>query len=314
MSWRFHDEGAWVINTLPHLTCLVGVRSLSLRHAYWGGLRAESNHAFISTFNKITQLSLVDLSFDKFERLVELVCSYPLLEHIHLDDIFWAKKPSLASRSMRVPARLRRLDLGTCPKEVIIEWLSSYHSLYALDTIYLSSVTIQQMRPIALLLRNLGHNLHHLQIEFSSTLEEDSGMPILSTSPLLSARLYYTILLEFFCDIVDLAHNDQLRSIRICDKMHYNLHTGTTILDKVAAVLSQIVSDHIEFVELTIFRDDLIDIAGWSSLANVFAKPQFAALRLINIKGRGRMPQDVMDIVRRGLPDCVARGILNFPS
>ena len=96
--------------------------------------------------------------------------------------------------------------------------------------------------------------------------------------------------------------------------MHYNLHTGTTILDKVAAVLSQIVSDHIEFVELTIFRDDLNDIAGWSSLANVFAKPQFAPLRLINIKGRGRMPQDVMDIVRKGLPDCVARGILNFPS
>ena len=119
-------------------------------------------------------------------------------------------------------------------------------------------------------------------------------------------------MLEFFCDIVDLAHNDQLRSIRIWDTIHYNLHTGTTNLDQVTAVLSQIVSDHIELVELGIFHDFLLNFVDWSSLAKVFAKPQFAALRLIRIRANRQRTQDVADIVRKGLPDCDARGILNF--
>jgi len=170
------NQRRWPDNTLPRLTCLVGVRSLWLCDIQWEDLRAESRHALLSSFKQVTRLSLRNASFDKFEELVELMCSYPLLEHVRFNDVFWAEKPLLAPTSTRLPAFLRRLDLDICPKEVVIEWLFSYHSLYALDTVYLSSVTIQQIRPIALLLRNLGHNLHHLQIDFSATSEEDIGM------------------------------------------------------------------------------------------------------------------------------------------
>jgi hypothetical protein len=50
----------------------------------------------------------------------------------------------------------------------------------------------------------------------------------------------------------------------------------TTGLDRVAAAVAQITADHIELVELAIFPDYLI-VVGWSSLAKVFAKPQFPA-------------------------------------
>jgi len=42
---------------------------------------------------------------------------------------------------------------------------------------------MQQVRPIAVFLRNLGHNLHHLRMDFIDLQVEEIGVQILSASP-----------------------------------------------------------------------------------------------------------------------------------
>ena len=145
-------------------------------------MRAKSRNALISSFLQVTELSLTYFSFDTFEGLVELLCSYPSLEHIYFGDVFWPEGPSLASTSKRLPACFRHLDLGICPKEDLIEALFS-HSTSAVDTVFLSYITMQQVRPIAVFLRNLGHNLHHLRMDFIDLQVEEIGVQILSASP-----------------------------------------------------------------------------------------------------------------------------------
>jgi len=308
---RGEEPSSWMDDTLPHLACLLRVQSLRLCEFYWRDLRAKTRNALISSFLQVTKLSLTYFSFDKFEGLVELLCSYPSLEHIYFGDVFWPEGPSLASTSKRLPACFRHLDLGICPKEDLIEALFS-HSTSAVDTVFLSYITMQQVRPIAMFLRNLGHNLHHLRMDFIDLQEEEIGVQILSASLYYEPQPYCIV--ESFCNVLDLVHNDQLRSIRLRDKFR-SLVGGKLDMDRLAGILSQIVSDRIELVELAITPRFLhiIDLIDWSPLAKVFAKPKFAALRLIRITVSGRTIQEVADLVRKALPDCDARGILDFP-
>jgi hypothetical protein len=108
---------------------------------------------------------------------------------------------------------------------------------------------------------------------------------------------------------VDLVHNSQLRSIALREVLDWNI-TG---LDHIAVVLSQIRSDHLELVELALLDRSIYD-SDWSSLAGVFAKPQFTALRSIRIAARGLEPERVADVVRRNLPNCDERDLLSFPA
>ena len=282
---------------LPHLTCFVGVRSLWLSGVRWGDLGAESRNALIS-FQQVTQLSFFKTSFDTFESLVDLLYSYPLLEHICFNDF---PRKSWDSTTKSLPASLRHLELGSFPKEHLIGSLSSCHSVYVVDTVYLSSITVREIHPIAAFLRNLGHNLHHLRIDLFPTWRVETGVPILFASPSLNGVP--------FCNVLDLVYNDQLRSIRLRDQIH---STETRSPDQITAVLSRIVSDHMELVELAICGP--IDLIDWWSIGEVFAKPQFAALSLIRITVNGLTPQDVAGVVRKALPDCDARGILDFPT
>jgi hypothetical protein len=92
-----------------------------------------------------------------------------------------------------------------------------------------------------------------------------------------------------------------------------SLNGGATDVEQIAVILSQIVSRHIELVELAINISGRLELVDWSPLAKVFAQPQFAALRLIRVAVRGRKAQEVANTFRKGLPDCDARGILDFP-
>ena len=286
---------------LPHLTCFVGVRSLWLSAVCWDDLGAESRNALIS-FQQVTQLSFFKTPFT-FDSLVDLLCSYPLLEYIRFKE-FWPRK-SWDSTTKSLPASLRHLDLGSFSKEVLMDSLVSCHSACAVDTVYLSSITVHEIPPIAAFLRNLGHNLHHLRIDLFTTWGVKIGIPILFASPSLNG----VVSSEPSYDIIDLVHNDQLRSIRLCDLIH---DTETRSPDQIAGILSRIVSDHMELVELAICGP--IDLIDWWSIGEVFAKPQFAALSLIRITVSGLTPQDVAGVVRKALPDCDARGILDFPT
>ena len=175
----------WVDDALPHLTCLVGVRSLWLSGVDWRNLRDESRDVLILSFKQVTQLALWYTTFDKFERLVDLLCSYPLLEHVCFGDVSWPGKNFLAPTSKRLSPFFRHLDLGTCSKAHVIETLFPSDCMYAVDTVYLSFITLEEFRPIAAFLRNLGHNLHHLQIN----IKEVTGMHILFAQPLLQVSI-----------------------------------------------------------------------------------------------------------------------------
>jgi hypothetical protein len=95
----------------------------------------------------------------------------------------------------------------------------------------------------------------------------------------------------------------------------YNQYRSSTYMGWVAILLSQITSIHIEevvfHVRLSIVED--LDPLDWDTMAKVFARPSFSRLQRIHfwVHVWGKVnKEEVRDSIRKKLPACDARGIL----
>jgi hypothetical protein len=94
----------------------------------------------------------------------------------------------------------------------------------------------------------------------------------------------------------------------------YNPDRSSIYMGWVTILLSQITSIHIEevvfHVWLSIVED--LDSLDWDSMAKVFARPSFSRLQRIHFRVWGVMNREqALDSIRKKLPACDARGILD---
>jgi hypothetical protein len=229
-------------------------------------------HSIFSNFQLLRHLELRDVRFRSFSQIVEVLEACPILDHISFDVVSWANgcvALSPRSRSKRVPARLRTLELGACDKNVLLEWFLSGDRVPSVEKLCVREVLLNETLSIGTFLRALGLSLLHLELAFctSTNLEGpfDFSLPVLHWSSNSNTT-------DAFRRDIDMANNKHLSVLQFHTVSECPAHRTWSAIPK---LLSQISSHVMEEVSYTILlmpragRTDT-DSFNWRAISKCF--------------------------------------------
>lgn len=152
------------MEVVPRLQVLTAVSTLSLSINQYG----SCPRFFFPCFqNILTDLSICGTFLASDYEVIEMICSFPLLEQLALDytggspyDSTHNKKPLYISK------HLWSLQLDMERQSHFLQWFSSLIPLPPLRMLHLTSVSVKQSSATGSLLRTLGASLQHLHLSF----------------------------------------------------------------------------------------------------------------------------------------------------
>jgi len=168
-DFETHDVKKWN-DRLPSLSKerFNRVQSLTLMHILWNQLVPEGQRAIMTQFAGIVCLRFSEIELDGFANLSSLICAFPHLENLVLDDIEWDDTDS--SRRPPFPTHLRALETRWSRAHSILEWLLSSEKLPLLHALYIHSDDHVQSNVLDRLLPLFGSSLQKLEICFDGVL------------------------------------------------------------------------------------------------------------------------------------------------
>ncbi|KAI4523438.1 hypothetical protein K525DRAFT_282701 [Schizophyllum commune Loenen D] len=233
---------------------------------------------------------------DTLEDLVALVCAFPHLETLALDDIGWDVPD--ASPSHQFPVGLRRLHLGSLYKRDLLEWMRARSPVPLVKHLSLGAVSPADAQEIGEYIAVANSQLQSLRVAFNSL---DAGGDA-----------------EDFSKAVDLSRCTALRSLWIDELVYFALFRLTSPFPWLVEILLQAaVLPELERITLTLYIDaaEQLDAsekpAHWTALDAVFAPPNFANLVALDVLICGEAALPSVDVALRAkLPTCASRGLL----
>jgi len=185
----------WVNSAAPpfKLADFKDVKSLLLSNMHYDSDPQETLRALGASFPGLTLLRLDTVVFDHFNRVLEFICMFPMLEEVHLENVRVKVSDENAPTFEPPPdnplPHLRSLRLGN--KDILVglwNWCRFYGRSPSIDRLFLVAHR-GEVLAIAELLRDLGSSLKHLELgfEIDSMVEEDYAALDLQLNAELSA-------------------------------------------------------------------------------------------------------------------------------
>jgi hypothetical protein len=313
---RFAYEKKWLNGALPHLRVfrLYSVTSLTVEELDWEALSIESRQVLLSAFPGLQSLSISYSCFGEFHRLADLLCAFPALKDLHLYAVQCGDDKDVALTSLQACplSTLRKLEVHAGPVSSLLPWiLSSNPAPHLSDVDFGCVVGGKAVQTTKRFLEALGSSVEHLKFCFGVVQHDDKGI-----RPLHRLYLPLTGITELFCDNVNLAHNDGIRSIQFESVALYATLQAMSFVRSVPLLFARLGSWCMEEVAFAFLIDNTenLKILDWDALALIFAQPQFSGLRRIRVVVNGKFgdKEKAAEWIRAKLPACEERGILEL--
>jgi hypothetical protein len=162
----------WVGNHLAEILQLRKLHRLALAALVWKDLGAEGAGLLRGAFQDLVSLELRTITFETFDEVASLICAFPRLRRILLDELSWMSR----STDTPPPKELQSLKFaGDVKRADVLSWLllacgHGFH-LYILDLGY---VELQEVPIVGKFLHTLDR-LRSLTIAFANDLERTPG-------------------------------------------------------------------------------------------------------------------------------------------
>lgn len=173
---RIH-EGATgaVAQRLPHLACL------RIYRAMWYSLDRRSIFAFRDGFKLITELHLIFVWIDDFAALIELLCSFPVLQSLTCDTVqLWRierdMEPTMSPKHRALPSSLTNFSFAR-PEAALLNWMCSQSAVHNARSYKLLSWDSSQISQITSLLFLSGPSLKFLEISCPAGKNIEGNVP-----------------------------------------------------------------------------------------------------------------------------------------
>ncbi|KAJ6491289.1 hypothetical protein C8R47DRAFT_1214682 [Mycena vitilis] len=242
---------------LPRLTGrMVAVESLMFHGTDWEEM-ADGTLEFLVFYFKDTlkALELRDCTCRTFNSLVDLACSFPLLEKLSLHRLVRINPPGPGEMnpSLSAPRHLRSIHaLGHIKKE-LVRWITQ--SNLGIEEVTFGPILPSEALPIGKFLRFLNTNLKHITLSGESVANIHRG--------------------------ISLKHNWQLSSIRFADLMVYHSDTQASMVWFIH-MLHGIPSSSVRSLQLGFCVHsksvEALEAVDWLALSTCLDKPQFVCL------------------------------------
>ena len=141
---------------LPRLVGLESIRSLSLTYFFWPDLNPEAKIAFFTHFAAIVRLHLQFVKTSTFSQLATIICAFSCLETLVVNGTQGWSHAGPPPSVLRFPRNMRELELRINNTNVFLEWLLSFPTTPALQTVYLHGALSEEINPF---LQALGGSL-----------------------------------------------------------------------------------------------------------------------------------------------------------
>ena len=293
---------------------LPNVTDLQIQYLFWTGTDPECRSALLSGFQAVKSLILTYPKFEFSHDTTELISSFPLLTHLHIDGDAWDSVVPLP-RYSPLPVNLTTVAIAADNAGVFAE-LMGLESRPKVQSLSLEFVSDDHNYNVGSLLKALGGDLRELV--FLNSMAMRAGARALRNSngeQTLESPFSY-IYVKHLRAGIDLRHNTQLRHFtyrfRVPD-------AGSTVCD----FLSQIKSSQLEQVTLMIpvaSVNELKDVE-WERMEGILTARSYAKLQTLAVscfdEGDDDDPEsgkdysaDVPALVRPRMPELSKRGIL----
>ena len=280
------------------------VESLSLFSVRWHSMVLKTQLAILHNFAAIVRLELGDFAIATFSQLPTIICSFPHLETLVIEDIRWLTV-DIVSPTLRLPANFRALEFKGSGTECILRWLSSFQAIPSLTTVYLHDAYPWPSETDAFF-KVLGPSLETL---FCDLRKHDGKLLIV----VRSRQYSHTLPGQDWPP--NLSHNRNLRTLHLRLSIAHNIAEGTQCITR---TLTQIVSDHIDkvIVEYNQVPHGQPEHEYWSQVDAALAQPQFGGLSQVEIRNApGSLLSSSAQLALQAwfiskLPACHTRGIL----
>lgn len=316
------DDGyPWLDELLKSSSSLSCITMLDIGLAGWERIGHSTKTLFLSSFQGVTKLEIFDLRFSALMEVFDIICAFPQLETVVLDDLGWEDKsfdpPKISGKQF--PSSVRNLLLSNCYERDIFNWLLTHEPIPLLHRVELGSVSPLDAPSIGQYLKALGSELHSLRVAFSSLdAGGDAGTFYTPTLAGLQDNLFLFLIEDFHLS-VDLVHNSELRTIRIDKLINHSEYQFSSPSAWVPPILSRIRSNRLQEVTFGISLSDVGQLDSvdnpidWALWDRVFCQFQFPQLRSLCFSVNGGVNiHDVMDWISERMPSCKERGILCF--
>lgn len=170
------DGPEWLDKSIDVLARLRCVDVLQIDRIEWCQLAPATRTTLTTSFSGITRFRLSAVAMDTLDDLVALVCAFPHLETLALDDIGWDVPD--ASPSHQFPVGLRRLHLGSLYKRDLLEWMRARSPVPLVKHLSLGAVSPADAQEIGEYVAVANSQLQSLRVAFNSLdAGGDAGTP-----------------------------------------------------------------------------------------------------------------------------------------
>ncbi|TFK40729.1 hypothetical protein BDQ12DRAFT_733930 [Crucibulum laeve] len=238
------------------------VCSMVKRGCCWGKI--------VLCFRNVRHLTLKNVTLEKFSDFMSIVCDFPLLETLVLDDLSWQCRSINKSRSstyyrqLRRPVHIPLLRLRNNHTIDIARWLMAQHHVPSTQVLHFESGDLETNKTMRDLIAAVGSTVEVLQytLPFSMNIQEylEHAIDVNKCTNLRILHLYNVILIP--------SRNPPC----------------------VAAILNQASSPHLEKLVLTILFKDCValDCFDWVTIGEMLSTEKFPSLKSVQI----RIPDD----------------------
>lgn len=292
-----------------------------------------TNSHFLCHFSStVTHLRLRDITFDNFQCVVDIICSFPYLQCLQLNHVYWGKSKDVQGRnniSRLLPLSVTRLELKNTDLQQFTSWLLSHPNLPAIPHIDIGPFEQKDIPCAGKYMSLIGPAITRLSYFFATVeiehmclfnifphlkLQDKPMAPDLSGTP-TPASQYKLCFGLHICE--HLATFINLRYLRIDGFMDATSPGNTTATYWAPRILASIKSYCLEHIllGLTLSRAGDVDRynVNWAYFDFVLSHKSYSDLRIVEFEVAGRAQLDsVANLLALRLPEVSGLGILHF--
>ena len=162
-----YEDERWLSSMFPCLSVLPALTSVSITSSF-DTTFSEETLATLASFDTLVELKLAECAFEDFSQVQKLLCSFPVLEKLHLE-ADWPEPRQIAPTAGRPSPRLNEVYLR-CESSHVLAWLITAPQVSPVSKLTLHGVDADDLPTLTRYLQILGPALTHLTIFPSGSL------------------------------------------------------------------------------------------------------------------------------------------------
>ena len=162
-----YEGERWLSSLFPSLSVLPALTSVSITSSF-DTTFSQDTLSTLASFDTLVELKLTECAFEDFSQVQKLLCSFPVLERLHLE-ADWPEPRGLTRTEGNPSPRLNEVYLR-CESSHVLTWLMMAPQVAPVSKLTLHGVDADDLPVVTRYLQNLGPALTHLTIFPSGSL------------------------------------------------------------------------------------------------------------------------------------------------